>query len=160
MRFGTYRRYSQRWALIYISMEQSSLFQFVRIMSDIPRFTVVAMCLKCSWFIFRKYYRWFPIRSSSLIIPVIYRELLTKDFRIMKQREIIYSSVIILLGFIQVLPSLLMLASSNIAVILLGIIWAITLLVFWDSTIIGRWYFRELWRSTLRLEKLLFPLSE
>lgn len=78
----------------------------------------------------------------------------------MKQREIIYSSVIILLGFIQVLPSLLMLASTNIAVILLGIIWAITLLVFWDSTIIGRWYFRELWHSTLRLEKLLFPLSE
>lgn len=78
----------------------------------------------------------------------------------MKQREIIYSSVIILLGFIQVLPSLFMLASTNIAVILLGIIWALTLLVFWDSTIIGRWYFRELWRSTLRLERLQFPLSE
>lgn len=78
----------------------------------------------------------------------------------MKQREIIYPSVIIMLGFIQVLPSLFMLESTNIAVILLGIIWAFTLLVFWDSTIIGRWYFRELWRSTLRLERLLFPLSE
>ena len=61
----------------------------------------------------------------------------------MTARQIIYSSTIILLGFFQALPALLCLASTNIPVILLGII--------------GKWYFRELWRATLRLENLMFP---
>lgn len=67
----------------------------------------------------------------------------------MKARQIIYSSTIIVLGFIQSVPALLCLASTNIAIILLGI--------FWSSTIIGRWFFRELWRSTLRLENFILP---
>ena len=67
----------------------------------------------------------------------------------MKARQIIYSSTIIVLGFIQSVPALLCLASTNIAIILLGI--------FWSSTIIGKWFFRELWRSTLRLENFILP---
>lgn len=73
----------------------------------------------------------------------------------MKARQIIYSSTIIVLGFIQALPALLCLTSTNILIILLGIIWGILLGIFWSSTIIGKWYFRELWRSTLRLENLM-----
>lgn len=78
-------------------------------------------------------------------------------FRIMKARQIIYSSAIIVLGFIQSVPALLCLASTNIAIILLGIFWGIVLGIFWSSTIIGRWFFRELWRSTLRLESFVLP---
>ena len=77
-------------------------------------------------------------------------------FRIMTARQIIYSSTIIVLGFFQALPALLCLASTNIPVILLGIIWGVLLGKFWSSTIIGKWYFRELWRATLRLENLMF----
>ena len=73
----------------------------------------------------------------------------------MKARQIIYSSTIIVLGFIQSVPAFVMLASTNILIILLGIIWGILLGIFWSSTIIGRWYFRELWRSTLRLENFM-----
>lgn len=73
----------------------------------------------------------------------------------MKARQIIYSSTIIVLGFIQSVPAFVMLTSTNILVILLGIIWGIALGIFWSSTIIGKWYFRELWRSTLRLENFM-----
>ena len=75
----------------------------------------------------------------------------------MKARQIIYSSAIIVLGFIQSVPAFVMLASTNILIILLGIIWGILLGIFWSSTIIGRWYFRELWQSTLRLESFVLP---
>lgn len=75
----------------------------------------------------------------------------------MKARQIIYSSTIIVLGFFQALPALLCLTSTNIAIILLGIFWGILLGIFWSSTIIGKWFFKELWRSTLRLENLMFP---
>lgn len=75
----------------------------------------------------------------------------------MKARQIIYSSTIIVLGIFQSVPALLCLASTNIIVILLGIFWGIVLGIFWSSTIIGKWYFRELWRATLRLENLMFP---
>lgn len=75
----------------------------------------------------------------------------------MKARQIIYASTIIVLGFFQALPALLCLTSTNIIVILLGIFWGILLGIFWGSTIIGKWYFRELWRSTLRLENFILP---
>lgn len=75
----------------------------------------------------------------------------------MKARQIIYSSTIIVLGFIQTSPIFICLASTNIIVILLGIFWGILLGIFWSSTIIGKWYFRELWRSTLRLENFILP---
>lgn len=73
----------------------------------------------------------------------------------MKARQIIYSSAIIVLGFFQSVPAFICLASTNIIVILLGIFWGIVLGIFWRSTIIGKWYFRELWRSTLRLENFM-----
>ena len=75
----------------------------------------------------------------------------------MTARQIIYSSTIIVLGFIQSVPALLCLASTNIIVIVLGIFYSILLGIFWSSTIIGQWFFRELWRSTLRLENFILP---
>lgn len=94
---------------------------------------------------------------ASTIIVVCGYGTITNKIRIMKARQIIYSSTIIVLGFIQSVPALLCLASTNIIVILLGIFWGIVLGIFWSSTIIGRWYFRELWRSTLRLESFVLP---
>lgn len=75
----------------------------------------------------------------------------------MKARQIIYSSTIIVLGFFQALPALLCLTSTNIVIIALGILYGILLGIFWSSTIIGRWFFKELWRSTLRLENFILP---
>lgn len=75
----------------------------------------------------------------------------------MTARQIIYASTIIVLGFIQSVPALLCLASTNILIIVLGIFYSIVLGIFWSSTIIGRWFFRELWRSTLRLENFILP---
>ena len=102
-------------------------------------------------------------RSSSLKIRSQYdncRVWLRNNyqyFRIMTARQIIYSSTIIVLGFIQSVPALLCLASTNIIVIVLGIFYSILLGIFWSSTIIGKWFFRELWRSTLRLENFILP---
>ena len=75
----------------------------------------------------------------------------------MRKRQIIYASTIIALGFIQVLPTLLCLASTIIVLNVLGIVYAVLLGYIWSSTIIGRWFFKELWRSTLRLENFMFP---
>ena len=72
-------------------------------------------------------------------------------------KEILKTSTIIVLGFIQSVPALLCLASTNIIVIVLGIFYSILLGIFWSSTIIGKWFFRELWRSTLRLENFILP---
>nr|DAH46966.1 MAG TPA: hypothetical protein [Caudoviricetes sp.] len=94
---------------------------------------------------------------ASTIIVVCGYGTITNKIRIMTARQIIYSSAIIVLGFIQTSPIFICLASTNILIILLGIIWGILLGIFWSSTIIGRWYFRELWRSTLRLESFVLP---
>ena len=75
----------------------------------------------------------------------------------MKARQIIYASTIIVLGFFQSVPALLFLTSTNILIILLGIFYGILLGIFWESTKIGKWFFRELWRSTLRLENFILP---
>ena len=66
----------------------------------------------------------------------------------------IYDSTIIVLGSVMFLPCL-MLFSSTIIAIVLGILYSACLAIFWSSTMIGRWFFRELWRSTLRLERLV-----
>ena len=94
---------------------------------------------------------------ASTIIVVFGYGTITNKIRIMTARQIIYSSTIIVLGFFQSVPAFVMLASTNIIVILLGIFWGILLGIFWRSTIIGRWFFRELWRSTLRLENFILP---
>ena len=75
----------------------------------------------------------------------------------MKARQIIYSSTIIVLGFIQTAPAFLMLASTIILLNVLGILYGILLVYIWSSTEKGKWYFRELWRSTLRLENFILP---
>lgn len=72
----------------------------------------------------------------------------------MNHRQIIYSSAIIVLGFFQAFPCFLIF-SSTIIISLLGVFYVIALGYFWRSTIIGKWFFRELWRSTLRIENLL-----
>ena len=71
------------------------------------------------------------------------------------RREKIYSSTIILLGIFQVLPVFLLLGSTIIGG-LLGVVYAVLLWKFWSSTRIGRWFFREWWRSTLLLERIIF----
>ena len=53
------------------------------------------------------------------------------------RREKIYSSTIILLGIIQVLPIFLLLGSTIIGG-LLGVVYAVLLWKFWRSTRIGR----------------------
>ena len=93
---------------------------------------------------------------ASTIIVVCGYGTITNIFRIMTARQIIYSSAIIVLGFFQFAPCVLLLGSTIIAVAL-GILYSLALGWFWSSTIIGRWYFRELWRSTLRLENLMSP---
>ena len=103
------------------------------------------------------YIPWCQKSVASTIIVVCDYGTITNKIRIMKARQIIYSSTIIVLGFIQSVPALLCLASTNIIVILLGILYGIMLGIFWSSTIIGKWFFRELWRSTLRLENFILP---
>ena len=79
------------------------------------------------------------------------------NFRIMTARQIIYSSTIIVLGFIQTSPIFICLASTTILLNVLGILYGILLVHIWSSTKKGKWYFRELWRSTLRLENFVLP---
>lgn len=85
---------------------------------------------------------------SSILSPL--------NFRIMKQRRMIYDSTIIVLGAVMFAPCL-MLFSSTIIAMVLGFFYSLCLAIFWSSTIIGRWFFRELWRATLRLENCLLP---
>lgn len=75
---------------------------------------------------------------------------------IMRQRRMIYDVAIILLGTLQAAPCLLIFGSTIIALVL-GMSYTLALACVWRSTIIGRWYFRELWRATLRLENAMFP---
>lgn len=75
----------------------------------------------------------------------------------MKARQIIYSSTIIVLGFFQSVPAFMCLASTIILLNVLGVLYGILLVYLWRSTIIGRWFFMELWRSTLRLENFILP---
>ena len=74
----------------------------------------------------------------------------------MSTKQFIYSSTIHVLAFSQTAPAFLMLASTNIAIIVLGIFWSVLLAYVWSSTIIGRWFFKEWYRCTLRLEKFIF----
>ena len=62
--------------------------------------------------------------------------LQTNKLQIMSNKQFIYSSAIIVLGFFQTAPAFLMLASTNIAIILLGIFWSVLLASVWSSTII------------------------
>lgn len=94
--------------------------------------------------------------ASTIIVVCGYGTITNKN-RIMKTRQIIYSSTIIVLGFFQSVPAFMCLASTIILLNVLGVLYGILLVYLWRSTIIGRWFFRELWRSTLRLENFILP---
>ena len=72
----------------------------------------------------------------------------------MRRRKVIYTSAIIVLGIIQTAPLMAVLTSTIIGIVL-GIIWLCVLGYFWNSTIIGRWYVSELYRSTEYWERYL-----
>lgn len=94
--------------------------------------------------------------ASTIIVVCGYGTITNKN-RIMKTRQIIYSSTIIVLGFFQSVPAFMCLASTIILLNVLGVLYGILLVYLWRSTIIGRRFFRELWRSTLRLENFILP---
>ena len=70
------------------------------------------------------------------------------------KKDYYYETGIILLGSVQLLP-LLLLCGSTIIHILLGICWVLVLAWFYTSTIIGRWFIREWYRSTITVEQIL-----
>lgn len=70
------------------------------------------------------------------------------------KKDYYYETGIILLGSAQLLPLLLLLGSTIIPV-LLGICWVIMLAWFYTSTIIGRRFIREWYRSTITIEQIL-----
>ena len=70
------------------------------------------------------------------------------------KRDFYYEAGIILLGSVQLLP-LMLLLGSTIIVILLGVCWVLVLAWFYTSTIIGRRFIREWYRSTITVEQIL-----
>lgn len=74
----------------------------------------------------------------------------------MKQRQIIYASTIYVLASVQMLPCC-MIFCGTVTGVVIGFAYTLLLRYFWSKTKIGKWFFRELWRSALRIEKLLFP---
>ena len=70
------------------------------------------------------------------------------------KKDYYYETGIILLGSVQLLP-LILLFGSTIIHILLGICWVLVLAWFYTSTIIGRWFIREWYRSTIIMERVL-----
>ena len=73
---------------------------------------------------------------------------------IMKKDCYFYEAGVILLGSFQLCP-LLLLLGSTIIVILLGVCWLLVLAWFYTSTIIGRRFIREWYRSTITVEQIL-----
>lgn len=70
------------------------------------------------------------------------------------KKDYYYETGIILLGSVQLLPLLLILGSTIIPV-LLGVCWLLVLVWFYTSTIIGRRFIREWYRSTITVEQIL-----
>ena len=70
------------------------------------------------------------------------------------KRDFYYEAGIILLGSVQLCPLMLPLGST-IIVILLGVCWLLVLAWFYTSTIIGRRFIREWYRSTITVEQIL-----
>lgn len=70
------------------------------------------------------------------------------------KKDYYHETGIIMLGSVQLLPLLLLLGSSIIH-ILLGICWVLVLAWFYTSTIIGRRFIREWYRSTITIEQIL-----
>ena len=70
-------------------------------------------------------------------------------------KQIYRTSMIIVLGNLQLSPCILMFSSTIIACVF-GITYTCALVYFWGSTKMGRRFFRSFYLSTLRLEKFLF----
>ena len=79
----------------------------------------------------------------NLLIPVT-----------MKKDCYIYEAGVILLGSFQLCPLLLLLGSTIISIVL-GICWALVLMWFYTSTIIGRRFIRAWYKSTIIMERVL-----
>lgn len=77
----------------------------------------------------------------------------------MKQKQILRASIIVALGTVQIAPCLMMFCEP-LAGFAAGVLYTTILSWFWHSTIIGRKFFREFYRSTLRLENYLLPPLE
>ena len=72
----------------------------------------------------------------------------------MKKDSYFYETGIILLGSFQLCPLLLLLGSTIISVAL-GVCWLLVLAWFYTSTIIGRRFVREWYKSTIIIERAL-----
>ena len=72
----------------------------------------------------------------------------------MKKDCYFYEAGVILLGSVQLCP-LMLLLGSTIIVILLGVCWLLMLVWFYTSTIIGRRFVREWYKSTIIIERAL-----
>ena len=72
----------------------------------------------------------------------------------MKKDSHFYETGIILLGSVQLCPLLLLLGSTIISIVL-GICWALVLMWFYTSTIIGRRFLRAWYESTIIIERAL-----
>ena len=72
----------------------------------------------------------------------------------MKKDSYFYETGIILLGSVQLCPLLLLFGSTIISIVL-GICWALALMWFYTSTIIGRRFLRAWYDSTIIIERAL-----
>ena len=70
------------------------------------------------------------------------------------KKDYYYETGIILLGSVQLCPLLLLLGSTIISVAL-GVCWVLVLAWFYTSTIIGRRFVREWYKSTIIIEGAL-----
>ena len=80
--------------------------------------------------------------------------LTDKITMIMKKDCYFYEAGVILLGSFQLCPLLLLLGSTIISVAL-GVCWVLVLAWFYTSTIIGRRFIREWYRSMITVEQIL-----
>lgn len=71
-------------------------------------------------------------------------------------KQIIYDNVIILLAIIQTLPAITIL-TDTITGAAFGTCYIALLWYFWRRTTIGKWFFREFYRSSRRIEGAMFP---
>lgn len=72
----------------------------------------------------------------------------------MKRRQLIYSSAVVFVGMLQLAPCALLFGGSVVPV-LFGVSWLLLLFYAWSYTVAGRWFVREWYASTLRIEKEL-----
>lgn len=70
------------------------------------------------------------------------------------KKDYFYETGIILLGSVQLVPLVAVFGSTIIGAVI-GFAWACVLAWFWGSTIIGRKFFREWYRCTITMERIM-----